>query len=161
MLPNLPAKLEEEDAKKRRMLVELATALAIELEDKDTILKQRGISEEEYVVIERSPFFNRALAAATQEWRNPLNTERRIQIQAAWLIELGLPDYYARLTNPNEDLGKVNEGFKVMTQLAGLNSKTRDLSSGEKFLIQINVGNDDQITLNTLNQEALPAPEGE
>lgn len=158
----LPATIEGDEtaAAKRRLLTELATIIAIGLEDKDTILLRRDITSAEFAAIEQNPYYQRVLTAATAEWHSPLNSERRLQIQSAWALEQGLPDFVARVNNPNEDLGKVNEGMKVLMTFAGMNGRNRETGGGEKFLIQINIGPDEHTP--KLVVEATPlAPEGE
>lgn len=160
----LPATIEGDEtaAAKRRLLTEIATIIAIGFEDKDTIMQRRNITSAEFSAIEQNPYYQRVLTAATAEWHSPLNSERRLQLQAAWALEQGLPDYVARATNPNEDLGKVNEAMKVLMNFAGMNGRNREQGSGEKFLIQINIGEDHKLTHEVMDATPLlPAPEGE
>lgn len=133
-------------AKQRAALVQLAREVACEFEDLAVVLARNGLNDEQYAKILNNPFYSRVLTATKSEWADPHNTEMRVRMTSAWLLEKALPDVYIRIINPQEPLSSVNEGIKTLAKLAGIGEKGPDHGTGEKFLISINLGSDKTIT---------------
>lgn len=153
--PNDPT-LPDSRANLRTAMVLLAREIAMELEEIPVILKRKQITEEQYEKISKNPFYARVLAAETEAWGNALNTEQRVRIQAAFMLEQSLPSYWVRLQDRNESLSSINEGVKTVAKLAGIGDRSPAFNEGQKFLININLGYGTEIKREVVPGEAQP-----
>lgn len=150
----LPALVEQETKVK---LLALARDLALNILTPEQTLEKHQIDTEEYEKIVNIPFFKQALEAETAAWQSAKNTPERIKIEAAATLEDWLPYLDKRMRNSDEDLGKVIEGGKLLKSLAGINENAGAQASGEKFLIQINLGKNEVLKFERDNPPLLEA----
>lgn len=131
----------------REALVSLAREIAPDVETVETIINRRGITAEQYEKILKNPFYARHLEGFKAEWEGVLNTDKRIKIHSAIILERSLMDLYVRVGDRTEPLSAVVEGVKTFAKLAGIGERdTNRKGDGEKFVISINLGDDKQIT---------------
>jgi hypothetical protein len=127
-------------------LLRLARELAIDLNDVDTILKNHDVSLESWGKIKDHPLFVKVLKEEIALWESAKNTEERVKIKAASMIEHWLPELYSRLNNGEENLAAKIEGAKFAAKLAGMGLAGTDINAiGERFSVTINLGADSQL----------------
>jgi hypothetical protein len=126
----------------RTALVALARELAMDIQPQDVILAKRGVTDEMYAEIIKNTFFSKVLTDAKAQWHSAINTPDRIKVEAAALLEDWLPDLYAQMNNVETPLSARIEGGKLLARLAGVGEHAVAQGSHEKFVIQINLGDE-------------------
>lgn len=127
----------------------LAREVAINIRELPDILKNFGLTGEQYARIAEIDFFKHALSAAVIEWTSALKTADRIRIEAAVALEDAMPVLAARMKDGKEGLPAAVEAGKLFAKLAGLGEREGSQSApGEKFTININLGDgaDDKLS---------------
>lgn len=125
------------------MLANLAREIAKDINEPLTIIGHFGLSVEQFDVIKQNPFFIRVLAAEITSWKSAGNTEQRLKLSAAAILEEGLPKLGARMMKEGEPLPAAVETGKLLTKIAGIGEATvGPMTPGEKFTITINIGAD-------------------
>lgn len=120
----------------------LVRDLAMNMYDVDVILKKHGLTAEQHKTLEANEFFQRALQSATMEWNSPQSTAKRLAMEAAIALEVSLPDIAARMRKTDEPLSGVIEAAKLFAKMAGVGEEKTPNAPGEKFTININLGED-------------------
>ena len=124
-------------------LVVLARDMAWNVRDPLIILDAIGINWEQFHVhVKTNPFYKRAYETFLLEWESASTTNKRIAIKSAAALEDSLPHLGAKLVDAKESLPAKTEAAKLFARLAGAGEEKKDYSSGEKFVITINLGND-------------------
>ncbi len=157
--PNLPATRDYDP----NDLVRLAHELARNLRPLPDVLKDYGISEDEFrTQVDELPFFKRALEAAVIEWNSAGSTMDRLKLEAAVTLERGLIHLGAEMMRDDGDLGKQVEVAKLLANISGASSKgTEGAAGADKVSIVINLGGDQKLTFEKPIKEinATPATE--
>jgi hypothetical protein len=127
-----------------RQFVRLAREIAMGMLEIEEILENFRISREEFEVIQKDPAFNKLLISELADWQGAGNTEQRVKVKSAALIEDYLPELYARLNDRHEPLLAKGHILKIIAQLASLGQPAgaQQLQPGDKVVVQINLGAD-------------------
>lgn len=138
-------------------LSRLARQIAMDLRERVDILKEFNLTESQYDFLEaHNDYYKNALQAACIEWHSPLSTMERVKLQSAAILEESLPAIGARMQNKGEGLPGVVEAAKFFAKNAGIGERdTGGAGSGERFVINIDLGGDQKITVST--EEVAPA----
>ncbi len=121
--------------------VTLAREMAMEVRDRDVVLADYKVSDAQYEAhILTNEFYKRAFEAYCIEWKSALSTNQRIKVQAGAALEDSLPALANRMTSGRENLSSVAEVAKLFTKLAGAGEEKREGVPGEKFTINIQIG---------------------
>jgi hypothetical protein len=149
----------------RDLMNRLARDVAFQIEKLETVLERMGISEQSYARLVNNPYYMRVLAAYQEEWNASANTPNRLKIQAAYLAESALPHLWARAIDRNEPFSAANEAVKTLLKVAGIGEGQQVQAIGEKFQININIGEGKEIhkefEVKTIDATATTAPEGD
>jgi hypothetical protein len=140
-------------------LSKLAREMAMDIKERHVILKEFGLTETQHDYLEaNNEFYKAALHAACAEWHAPLSTPERIKIEAAAILEDSLPGLGARMQNKSEGLPGVVEAAKLFAKVAGVGEREAGGAvSGERFVISIDLGGDQKITLSAETASAADA----
>lgn len=130
-----------------QQMASLAREVAMDIRELSAILGDYRITETQYDTLKENSFFKKALEASVIEWNSALSTHQRIKLQAAASLEQALPILGARMMKSDEDLNKAVETGKLLTKIAGIGEDRKDGVPGEKFTITINLGADQQLTI--------------
>lgn len=132
-------------------LARLAREVAMDIKERHVILKEYGLSDAQYDFLDQhNGFYAQALKAACLEWHSPLSTQERIKLEAAAILEDGLPGLGARLQNKQEQLSGVVEAAKLFAKIAGVGEREAGVAApGERFTINIDLGGDQKIAVST------------
>lgn len=125
--------------------VRLAHDLAVDLYDRDVILKKHGVTDEQCRALEANTHFKALLEKAIRDWFAPSNIRDRLALEAAIGLEAAMPAMVGRMTNALEPLPGVVQAAKVLADIAGAGGQRQQASAGEKFTITINLGSDKQV----------------
>jgi hypothetical protein len=102
------------------------------------------------------------LETAAIEWNSALSTHDRIRIEAAAIMEDAMPGLSARMKSRDEALPAAIEAGKLFAKLAGLGEVNKAAAgSGEKFVIQIDLGADTKLRYEKDVSPILPVIEQE
>lgn len=144
------------------LLAALAREVAMDIKELPDILKHYKLSQEDYEKIAKIPFYAKALESAVIEWNSALSTPTRIRLEAAAIIEDAMPKLAARMKHQDEAFPAAIEAGKLFTKLAGLDAadKTGN-TTGEKFTININLGEDAKLRYEKDVTPAIPIIEKE
>lgn len=137
-------------------MAKLALELVMNMRERALVLKDYGLTEEDFNVhIAPNPFFQKVLDAYTIEWNGALSTEQRLKVEAAVTMEHGMMGIAARMNDPEETLTSVVEAAKLFIKIAGVGEQKANASSGEKIAININLGGDHQLKF---EKDITPTP---
>ena len=127
-------------------LARLARDVAMNMLPLVETLERHGLTEAEYrEYVEKWPFYKHALEAATIEWTNPMNVQKRLQAESALLLEQALPELSARMLDKSQAMRDVAEVAKLFAKIAGVDGDKSKQPTGERVSITINLG-DEKIT---------------
>lgn len=140
-VPTLPAA-----AQREINIVKLAREIAMDQRELSEILEHHCVPQKEFEALKRNPYFNRVLSAEVEAWESATNTQQRVRIKSAAMMEELLPELYKRLVSPKEDLLKVVKGAELVTKLSGLGvEENRDNDPSNRVVITINMGADSKL----------------
>lgn len=122
-------------------LVKLAKEIAQDIRPLDDVLASYKLSSNQWETIQRLPTFQRYLTAELADWNSASNTQERVKLKAATVIEEALPRIDAEIHGAGALNHKI-EALKVLKDLAGMGKDASIATSGEKFSITINLGED-------------------
>jgi hypothetical protein len=132
----------------------VAMELAAQLSDAPAIRERYGISEDQWLVLSRTPIFREMLKEAIVKLRGDLNSGKRITLKSEVALEDSIPVLYNLAHDADIRAEARIEAIKTMAQLSGRNSKEGQQAaagSGFNIAIQINTG-EEQKTVNVSNK---------
>ena len=107
------------------------------------ILKNHGLTQDQYDRLAATEAFQNTLTTMTAEWNAIGNTQKRLALEAAIGLEDALPEVIRRLNSrPAEPLPAVVELAKLLAKMAGIGESTQANAPTEKFKIVFNLGAD-------------------
>jgi hypothetical protein len=137
-------------------VAKLAREMAMAIRSYRVIFEDFGISEQDFYEISKLPFYKRAFEQFTLEWNSALSTNERVKLISAAYLEQALPRLGGRMMS-DESLSAATEVAKLFSRNAGLGGDPKEAKSNEKFVITINLGEDDTKTYSK-NIEPDPQP---
>lgn len=152
MIVNLEAPGIIDDGKLQRV----ARAIAMDIDELDTILRNESLSPEQMQSILGMDYFRKLLAQEQAAWNAIENTEDRIRFKSLAIVEQSLDEFYARMHDKDESLLHKTDALKTIAKFAGV-GVTIDGGSAERFSVTINLGADHTMKLNA----AIPTIEHE
>lgn len=128
-------------------LVKLARQIAMGIKPVPDILFDNGLTQREFVEIQRLPIFGRMLASEIKAWDAADNTHGRLRLKTAAMLEEYLPELYARLNDREEPLMAKMKALEVAGKIAQVGGfGERDVhpggTPGDKVQVIINLGAD-------------------
>jgi hypothetical protein len=126
-------------------VAKLAREMAMAIRSYTVIFADFGISEQDFYEISKLPFYKRAFEQFTLEWNSALSTNERVKLISAAYLEQALPRLGGRMMS-DESLSAATEVAKLFSRNAGLGGDPKEAKSNEKFVITINLGEDDTKT---------------
>lgn len=141
------------------VLVTLARELAIDHYPLETILEQHRITTETWLTIKSNPRFIRLLESEIVQWQGALNTEQRVKLKAASVVEEFLPEAHQRLHTSSEILSSKVELFKAVARIAGMGMTGVGVegAGGDRFSVTINLGADSQLKFEGKSPKTIDA----
>ena len=141
----------------------LAWELAADIADVPTLLSRYGISLADFKNKLKDPMFRQAIREAKSIWKSDLNTQQRVRVKAALLVEDSLLDVFAIVKSESQPAAARLEAFEKLVKTADLAPKagSKDQSNAGAFKINIILGDKpaETVTINRHTQESLPSPE--
>lgn len=122
------------------LLVRLAREIAIEIHPLEKILASLGISQDKFNYIKELPRFQELLMQEITQWRSATNTQERVKLKSAAMVEELLPELFERMHDKSEALPAKIETAKLVTKLAGMGQEKTGDSAREHFSLTIKIG---------------------
>ena len=130
------------------ILIKLAREIAMDIHPLDNILRDNGLSGDQWENIQGNTRFRMLLETETSAWGSALNTQERLRLKSAAALEEWLPELFTRMNDKDENLNSKVEAGKLISRWAGVGGTgTQTMEGGEKFSVTINLGADNQIKI--------------
>src|ERR1700676_413131 len=120
----------------------LVQALAVQMYDVPTILKEYNLTYDQYKVLETNEFFKKAMEVAVIDWHKSTSIQKRLALEAATTLEAVMPTVFARMQKADEPLPGIIEGAKLLAKIAGVGDEKIPSTPSERFTITIDLGGD-------------------
>lgn len=143
-MKNLPAK---ESSYNDTTLMKLVREVAMDIQPLDVILASQSLTPAQWEEISKMPQFQKRLAAAVEEWQAAGNTADRIKVKSLAFVEESLPEFFARIHDPRENLNAKTEVLKTISKMAGVGGSADGGATGEKLSVTINLGADQTLKI--------------
>jgi hypothetical protein len=137
--------------------LQLAREIAADMREIPDILAIYEINSEQWETLQGSPRFRRLLQTSMEEWQSVANTAERVKVKSLAFVEEVLPEFYGRVHDPKETLSAKNEVLKTISRLAGIGGTVEGAITGERMVITINLGADQQLSFVKSNVGEEPA----
>ena len=129
------------------MMLKLAREIAMDIQPIDNILTTHELTAEQWDEIQQNPRFKSYLRGAMEEWQSATNTAERVKLKSMAFVEEALPEFFARAHDPKEPLAAKTEVLKTIAKFAGVGGTVEGALSGEKMVVTINLGADNQLRI--------------
>jgi hypothetical protein len=130
------------------IMIKLAREIAMDIQPLDAILKDNGLDQDTWNVIQNNTRFRMLLETETSAWGSALNTQERLRLKSAAALEEWLPELFTRMNDRAESLNAKVEAGKLISRWAGVGmGGTQGVEGSEKFSVTINLGADNQIKI--------------
>lgn len=125
-------------------LAKLAKEVAYDHYTPEQLIERNNISRADWEEISKHPQFVKLLEEEILAWNGAANTNERIKLKAAALIENWLREANDQLHNPDAALSAKTELAKLLTRVGGMGLNETNVTGavGEKVNITINLGAD-------------------
>lgn len=151
----LPVAFTESGAVLRPEFVSLARELAMDIEDEEVIRARYNLTEEQLSICKQHPKFRLVYDAYVQEWNSAANTEMRVRVKSQALLEAGIVRFGVMMTSDTSTTSDRVEAAKVLMKAGGIGEKANGGGTGERFSIQINLGDASVSVEKTIEAEAV------
>lgn len=126
----------------------LAREIAIGNYELGEILERFQLSTEQWEAISASPRFRQLLEQECIRWNSAINTEERVRLKAAAIIEEWLLEANQRLHDRDEVLSSKVGLAQTIAKFAGIGVQQREGGeAGDKFSLTINFGGNKAVTI--------------
>jgi hypothetical protein len=139
------------------LIARLARDVVMELRALSDILEPYGISELQFARIKEMPFFKRVYEDFLLEWNRVTSTPERIRLISAVMLEEGLPRMGSQMVDKEVSPAIAIETGKFFAKIAGVGETKAEGSPGEKFVINISLGEETKLQF---TKDVTPATPG-
>lgn len=135
------------------LIARLARDVVMELKAIEDILAPYCISLLQYERVKELPFFKRVQEDFAVEWNRVSSTQERLKLISAVMLEEGLPRLGSQMVDKDVSPTVAVETGKFFARLAGVGEGKAETASGEKFVINISLGDDTKLQF---TKDAVP-----
>jgi len=124
-------------------VIKLAREIAIDHYPVTDVLARYGVASEDWEALQEWPRFQELLNYERQQWHGALNTNARVRLKSATLIEEWMEEADGHLHDKAGSLGQKIELIKLLGKFAMLDAPPADAaiaSGGGRVTININMG---------------------
>lgn len=122
-------------------LIGIAREIAFDIHDAATIFQMYDITPADWQKIQKNHTFRKYVETYTAEWNACTNTEQRVRMKTAAIIEGWLPEMNRKVWATGETLPAKTELMKFAARLAGQGfSQQQTEGAAERVIININTG---------------------
>src|SRR5258708_358678 len=147
----VPARL---DLNQELLAVQLAREIAINLNDIETILEHYSVSDMQWQKLQRNARFQALVQEAVAEWNAAGNTQERVKIKSAAMVEEFLPEAHRLIHDASQPLSGKVEMAKFVKSLTALGVSGIEGGS-EKFSVIINLGASEKLSFSKEIQQKM------
>lgn len=125
-------------------LVKLARQIAMGIKTIPEILFDNSLTLREFDEIKQLPLFGRLLSSEIKSWEGADNTNGRLRLKSAAMLEEFLPELYARLNDREEPLMAKIKALELTSKIAGFGDREAPTagSPGDRVQVIIQLGAD-------------------
>jgi len=127
------------------LIARLARDVVMELRALPDILEPYCVSELQFARIKEMPFFKRVYEDFLIEWNRVTSTPERVRLISAVMLEEGLPKLGSQMVDKDVSPAVAVETGKFFAKLAGVGESKAEGATGEKFVINISLGEDTKL----------------
>lgn len=138
-------------------LSRLARDIAMDILRLDDVLKLHQIDQQQWEEVAKSPVFGAMLQDMQRAWLSAENTKERVKFKAQTGVETILEELVLDCVDKDIPLAQRVEMAKLLTKLGELGEAPSKEMTGERVVIQINVGTLGQ----TIEAKAIPSRDAE
>lgn len=132
----------------------VAREIAMDIFELPTILKNHGVTDDEWAVMEMSRGFQAMVTEQLAIWNSSLNARERIEARTLSLVEGSLQELYRSIHDPEFSHSAKVELFKTLSRNVGIGVKDAPQGgSGERVSITINMGEDRKVEVKDVTPE--------
>lgn len=128
-------------------MLKLAREIAMDIHPVEEILKTHAVEDHQWEEIQQNVRFRQYLRNALEEWQSATNTAERVKLKSMAFVEEALPEFFARAHDPKEPLAAKTEVLKTIAKFAGVGGSVEGALAGEKMIVTINLGADQQLRI--------------
>jgi hypothetical protein len=122
-------------------LAKLASDIAMDVLELDTILNLNNINQATWLQIRDNPQFSAMLNDYVQSWNAASNTKERIRIKSQTAVEVALSSFVADMMNPGIPLVQRVDALRQLCRLGELEGQQiLGGGGGPGFNLTINIG---------------------
>lgn len=112
------------------------------IHDINDILQRHGVTADQFEKIKQNQRFLTILDSEVADWNSAVNSNERVKIKSAVLIEEWLPELNARLHDTKESLDAKVKAGTLVARLAGmgLTGAVGGEDGAQRFSVTINLG---------------------
>ena len=127
------------------LIARLARDVVMELKALPDILEPYVITMQQYERIKELPFFKRVYEDFLVEWNRVSSTPERVRLISAVLLEEGLPRLGSQMIDKEVSPAVAVETGKFFAKMAGVGESKTEGAVGEKFVINISLGEETKL----------------
>ena len=121
-----------------RLILELAAGIR----KPQDILDQYGLTAQEFATKAGNPAWAAAFRETKKVWNSDMNTQTRIRMKAAFLLEDSLLPLFRIIKADNMPVAARLEAIEQLTKISTVTNVPKEAGGGEKHSIVINIGGD-------------------
>jgi hypothetical protein len=125
-------------------VIKLAREVAIDHFPIQDILDKYRIDEETWEALQRWPRFNELVDYERQQWNSALNTNTRVKLKSATVIEEWMEHGHQLLHDASQTFGNKIELVKILGKFAGLEAQEKTVGETAAGRVTINIKIGDQ-----------------
>jgi len=142
------------------LIARLARDVVMELKALPDILEPYVITMQQYERIKELPFFKRVYEDFLVEWNRVSSTPERVRLISAVLLEEGLPRLGSQMIDKEVSPAVAVETGKFFAKMAGVGESKVEGAVGEKFVINISLGEETKLQFTKDVTPATPSGSG-
>ena len=127
------------------LVARLARDVVMELKALEDILVPYCITMQQYERVKEMPFFKRVQEDFAVEWNRVTSTAERLKLISAVMLEEGLPRLGSQMVDKEVSPAVAVETGKFFAKLAGVGEGKAEGPTGEKFVINISMGEETKL----------------
>lgn len=128
----------------------LAVELAVQISPMADILRRHDLTKEALRVKLRDPAFRHMVKEAKRVWQSDLSVKERIRLKSQVLVEDSLLGIYEMFNDQTLAAPARLDAFKQMARVATVDAPDKEQGNiGERISININLGEDRKVTLDS------------
>jgi len=121
------------------LALRVAREIAMNLHDIEDVLKNNDVAPAQWAELKDSPYFTTLLREQLANWNSALNTQERVKLKSAAIVEEWLPEADRMAHDPSQPLNQRVELMKLVKSFSTIGIPVGE-GGGDRFSVTINLG---------------------